>query len=76
MGLCDLVILGVLYFPEDPCLLVTLEFQLLHLLQVFLCLQEAQVILVSRQVHLFLQFQRHLLRHFFLVVLGLLLLSG
>jgi len=72
VGLCDLVILGVLYFPEDPCLQVAPEFQLLHLLQVFLCLREAQVILVSRQVHLFLQFQLHLLRHFFLVVLGLL----
>ena len=76
MGLCDLVILVVLYFPGDPYLLVALEFQLLHLLQVSLCLQEAQAILVSRQVHLFLQFQLHLLRHFFLVVLGLLLLVG
>ena len=73
VGLCDLVILGVLYFPEDPCLQVAPEFQLLHLLQVFPCLQEAQVTLVSRQAHLFLQFQRHLLHHFFLAVLGLLL---
>ena len=72
MGLCDLVILGVLYFPEDLCLQVAPEFQLLHLLQAFLCLQEAPVIQVSRQVHLFLQFQLHLLRRFFLVVLGLL----
>jgi len=72
VGLCDLAILGVPYFLADPCLLVVLEFQLLHLLQVFPCLQEAQVILVFRQAHLFLQFQRHLLRHFFLVVLGLL----
>ena len=73
MGLCDLAILGVFYFLADPCLQVVLEFQLLHLLQVFPCLQEAQVILVSRRAHLFLQFQRHLLHHFFLVVLGLLL---